>query len=78
MVIPPVHVKIGLMENYAKALSRKISFWYPQKEFLQMVRVKMKSGIFIGRHKGQHRNDRNFAEVLEESRRQRENPASIF
>jgi len=31
MVLPPMHIKIGLMEFYAKAMTRKISFAVPSK-----------------------------------------------
>jgi len=31
MVVPPIHITIGLMEFYAKALTRKISFAVPSK-----------------------------------------------
>lgn len=30
-VLPPVHIKVGLMEFYAKAMTRKISFAVPSK-----------------------------------------------
>ena len=31
MLLPPIHIKIGLMEFYAKAMTRKISFAVPSK-----------------------------------------------
>jgi hypothetical protein len=31
MVLPPIHIKIGLMEFYAKDMTRKISFAVPSK-----------------------------------------------
>lgn len=31
MVLLPIHIKIGLMEFYAKAMTRKISFAVPSK-----------------------------------------------
>lgn len=65
MVLPRTHIKIGLMEFYAKAMTRKISFAVPSKEFLRMNHVKIKSGIFLGRYKEQHMNDGNFDEDLE-------------
>jgi hypothetical protein len=78
MVLQPVHIKIGLMENYAKALSRKISFAVPAKEFLQMSHVKWNQGSSLVVTKRSLWMMGIVIKFWKKLRRQRENPTSVF
>jgi hypothetical protein len=47
--LPPLHIKLGLMKNFVKAMDRDGQvFLYFQRKFPRISNAKMKEGIFIG------------------------------
>jgi len=46
---PPLHIKLGLIKNFVKALGVKgPAFTYLCAKFLRLVYEKEKAGVFIG------------------------------
>ena len=49
IVLPPLHIKLGLMKNFVKAMDRDgPAFRYLSEKFHTLSEAKMKEGIFIG------------------------------
>lgn len=49
ILLPPLHIKLGLMKNFVKALDTNgEAFKYLAQEFPQISEAKLKAGIFIG------------------------------
>jgi hypothetical protein len=49
VLLPPLHIKLGLMKNYVKALNEDSkAFKYLTEKFPQISDAKKKAGIFIG------------------------------
>ena len=49
VTLPPLHIKLGLMKNFVKALDKNSdAFRYLQKIFPNITEGKLKEGIFIG------------------------------
>jgi hypothetical protein len=46
--LPPLHIKLGLVKQFVKALSKGESFKYLCKEFPGLSDAKFKEGIFVG------------------------------
>ena len=49
VVLPPLHIKLGLMKQFVKALNKEdMCFKYIQKKFPYMSAKKVKEGVFVG------------------------------
>lgn len=49
IVIPPFHVKLGLMKNYVKAMDQRGNgFLHLKEKFTYISNAKLKEGIFVG------------------------------
>ena len=49
VLLPPLHIKLGLMKNYVKALNKEgNAFKYLAMRFLYISEAKLKAGMFIG------------------------------
>ena len=49
IVLPPLHIKLGLMKNFVKAIDRDgPAFRYLHEKFHTLGKAKIKEGIFIG------------------------------
>ena len=49
MLLPPLHIKLGLMKNFVKALHKHgAAFQHLSTVFLGLSAAKLKEGIFVG------------------------------
>ena len=49
VLLPPLHIKLGLMKNFVKALNREgQAFKYLREKFPRLSDAKVKEGIFVG------------------------------
>ena len=49
VLMPPLHIKLGLMKQFVKKLDDKIrSFWIFKKNFPKLSEPKVKAGVFDG------------------------------
>ena len=50
VLMPPLHIKLGLMKNFVKAMAkhRSNSFEFVCKNFPKLSQAKLKEGIFFG------------------------------
>jgi len=49
ILIPPLHIKFGLMKNFVKAMDRSGSaFKYLTEEFPRLSEATIKMGVFVG------------------------------
>ncbi|GFG28855.1 hypothetical protein Cfor_09868, partial [Coptotermes formosanus] len=49
MILPPLHIKFGLMKQFFKALNVNVNcFNYPSNKFPALSQAKIKEGIFAG------------------------------
>jgi len=49
VLLPPLHIKLGLMKNFIKAVNKHgKGFEYLRKKFLKLGDAKLKEGVFIG------------------------------
>lgn len=63
--LPPLHIKLGLIKNFVKALDREgPAFEYLAKLFPKLSVAKIKEGIFVGPDIRKLMADRNFAKCL--------------
>ena len=48
--MPPLHIKLGLMKNFVKAMAKQNSngFKLLSKNFPKLSQAKLKEGIFVG------------------------------
>lgn len=71
IIIPPLHIKLGLMKNFVKALNREgQAFQYLKKKFTKMTDAKLKEGIFIGPQIKELMNDKTFESTLNSKEKQ--------
>jgi hypothetical protein len=50
ILLPPRHIKLGIMKQFVKALSKTGNFFkYLCKKFPNLSEVKLKEGLFVGR-----------------------------
>ena len=48
ILLPPLHIKLGLMENFMKAMDRTSpTFWYLIEKFPQLIEAKIKDGVLL-------------------------------
>jgi hypothetical protein len=65
ILLPPLHIKLGLMKNFVKALDKDgEAFKYLAKEFPHISDAKLKAGIFIGPQIRQLLNDKQFVSQM--------------
>ena len=65
ILLPPLHIKLGLMKNFVKALDKDgEAFKYLAKEFPHISDAKLKAGIFIGPQIRQLLNDNQFVSQM--------------
>ena len=49
VILPPLHIKLGLMKQFVKALNKEgACFKYTQEKFPYMSAEKVKEGVFVG------------------------------
>lgn len=67
VILPPLHIKLGLIKNFVKALDTAgAPFKYLRTIFPNMPGAKMKEGIFIGPQIKKLLKDDKFEELLSE------------
>ena len=65
VLLPPLHIKLGLMKNFVKAMNKDgDGFKYLRQVFPQLSDAKLKEGIFIGPQIRKLLDDVNFTEKL--------------
>lgn len=63
--LPPLHIKLGLMKNFVKAMDRDgAGFLYLKEKFPKISDAKIKEGIFVGPQIRQLMKDEIFKEKL--------------
>ena len=61
VLLPPLHIKLGLMKNFVKALTKDgAAFQYLAQKFPAISEAKLKAGIFVGPQIGEGLRDRDF------------------
>lgn len=49
IILPPLHIELGLMKNFVKALDKNgAGFQYLREKFPRLSEAKVKEGIFVG------------------------------
>jgi hypothetical protein len=65
ILLPPLHIKLGLMKNFVKAMNRDgPGYQYLHSQFPQLSNAKIKEGIFVGPQIRKTICDPNFEPVL--------------
>ncbi|UYV84953.1 hypothetical protein LAZ67_X004087 [Cordylochernes scorpioides] len=65
--LPPLHIKLGLMKNFVKAMDRNASgFAYLKQKYSSIIEAKIKEGIFVGPQIRELQQDGNFQNSLNE------------
>ncbi|XP_030765451.1 uncharacterized protein LOC115889553 [Sitophilus oryzae] len=65
VLLPPLHIKLGLMKNFVKAMNKEgDGFKYLRQVFPQLSDAKLKEGIFIGPQIRKLLDDTNFTDTL--------------
>ncbi|UYV66834.1 hypothetical protein LAZ67_4003034 [Cordylochernes scorpioides] len=65
--LPPLHIKLGLMKNFVKAMDRNASgFAYLKQKFSSISEAKIKEDIFVGPQIRELQQDGNFQNSLNE------------
>ena len=66
--LPPLHIKLGLMKQFAKALPREgDGFTYLCRKFHDVSDTKIREGLFVGPNIRKLMNDENFDSCLGEA-----------
>ena len=47
-ILSSIHLKLGLMKNFVKAMNKEAAFTYLREKFPRLSEVEFKEGIFIG------------------------------
>jgi len=67
--LPPLHIKLGLMKNFVKAMNKEgAGFCYLRQMFLRISDANIKEGIFVGPQIRCILNDKHFEAGLVSSR----------
>ena len=70
ILLPPLHIKLGLMKNFVKGLKKESEiFPFLRRKFPRLSDAKIEAGIFDGPQVRALMNDERFEEVVEESER---------
>ena len=65
ILLPPLHIKLGLMKNFVKAMDRKgKGFAFLQQKFPRVSLEKLKAGIFDVSQKRELMKDSTFDDAL--------------
>ena len=65
IILPPLHIKLGLMKNFVKALDKsRPSFQYLNDKFPRLSEAKLSEGIFVGPQIRRLIQDSGFQNVL--------------
>ena len=65
VLLPPLHIKLGLMKNFEKALHKNgAAFQHLSTVFLGLSAAKLKEGIFVGPQIPEVLKDTDFEELL--------------
>lgn len=65
ILLPPLHIKLGLMKNFVKALDKDgKAFKYLEDKFPDISEAKLKAGVFIGPQIRKLVNDSNFVSQM--------------
>ena len=65
ILLPPLHIKLGLMKNFVKGLDREgDGFKYLRTKFPRISEAKVKEGIFLGPQIREVMNDKDFENHL--------------
>ena len=65
ILLPPLHIKLGLMKNFVKALDKtKAGFKYLYEKFPRLSEAKIKEGVFLGPQIRELLRDGNFDHLL--------------
>ena len=65
ILLPPLHIKLGLMKNFVKAMDREgKGFTFPQQKFPRVSLEKLKAGIFDGPQIRELMKDSTFDDAL--------------
>lgn len=68
VILPPLHIKLGLMKQFVKALKHdKPVFQYLKGKFPKITDAKIKEGIFVGPQIRQLMFDEDFESVMDEN-----------
>lgn len=68
--LPPLHIKLGLIKNFVKALDKNgNAFNYLKEKFPRISEAKIKEGIFVGPQIRQLFKDANFTNILSDHER---------
>jgi len=63
--LPPLHIKLGLMKNFVKAMDKEgEGFRYLREMFPRITEAKTLEGIFVGRQIRHVMNDKRFKDLL--------------
>jgi len=70
ILLPPLHIKLGLMKNFVKALNKEgRAFAFLNKKFPRVSEAKLKAGIFDGPQIRELMKDPKFDESMESNER---------
>lgn len=65
IIMPPLHIKLGLMKNFVKALDNETdAFQYLRNKFPKLSSAKVKEGVFIGPQIKKLMTDEHFQDIL--------------
>ena len=65
VILPPLHIKLGLMKQYVKALDKQSAcFLYIFNKFPKLSSENVKEGIFVGPQIRQFMNDEQFQSTM--------------
>lgn len=66
IILPPLHIKLGLMKNFVKAMNREsVAFQYIREKFPKVSDAKIKEGVFNGPQIREIMKDKHFESLLE-------------
>jgi hypothetical protein len=67
VLLPPLHVKLGLMKNFVKAMNKDSNgFKFLKEKFPRISEAKINEGIFVGPQIREIMNDTHFEQLLED------------
>jgi len=67
VILPPLHIKLGLMKQLVKALEKEcVAFKYLGKKFPALSMAKIKEGVFVGPQIRDLLNDNQFEETMDD------------
>jgi hypothetical protein len=70
IILPPLHIKLGLMKNFVKAMKKDApGFLYLQKKFSTISDAKLKAGVFTGPQIRETIKDQHFDNALSDMER---------